>query len=476
METLLALVQERNARETTPFVEIHAAHQRLWHQVEVLQTTCDSLERQLVLAREQGNDRFNEKDPHRSESAALRNERKLKEWVERLEERIQKQTAQQEQDTQKLQEIAKERDTLQSLQSAQETTMIKLQEENEQQNRAIEHLTTQTNDSQQRAKLAEQQYVGLKDAIRVLQEENDSLKKENRELETRLVSEKERLSAEMNTLTDLVERQKRQAEMAQTYQQQEEKRKSKSSWFGLSSSSNTAEKVILPSTNSAAADPNAAVSPTSSAQKIASPKKNKPDEEVKRPPPVSAKVPIKLKHLIQAHYKEASCVRYDDLGSDTLVTGGSVDGTVKVWNTANGSAKTSFKGGSHNAIIAVDSTNHLVAGGGTDKTVRVWNHTTNRMVHHLVGHSNKITSLRFFGGERGIVTAASDRQIKVWDISRQTYRQTATMHLNSTANSIDTTFDSRSLGSGHTDGSLQFWDMQTGQKSAEFKRKSEGTP
>ena len=163
--------------------------------------------------------------------------------------------------------------------------------------------------------------------------------------------------------------------------------------------------------------------------------------------------------------------RYDDVGSDTLVTGGSVDGAVKVWNTANGTVKRAFQGGAHNAIIAVDITSHLVAGGGSDKTIRVWNYNTNRMVHHLVGHANKITSLRFFSGERGIVTAAADRQIKVWDISKQTYRQTATMHLNSTANSIDTGFDSHSLGSGHTDGSLQFWDMQTGHKTAECRRK-----
>ena len=479
METLLALVHERNLRETLPFVDIHADNDRLRHQVEVLQTKCDDLQRQLVLAKESeehGNsgeeNALQSSHQHRSESAALRNERKLKEQVERMEEQIQQQQDQKEEMETKMRQITKERDDSVSLQAAQEKTMTKLQEENEQQSRAIEHLTTQTTDSQQRAKLAEQQYVGLKDAIRTLQEENDSLKKENRDIETRLVSEKERLSAEMNKLTDMVERLKRQGEMAQTYQQHEEKRKSsKSSWFGLSTSSSKSDPIaVLPSaTPTSRATAN---SPASSPQRISS---NKPkvekEEERKRPPPVPAKVPTKPKYQIQAHYKEASCVRYDDLGSDTLVTGGSVDGTVKVWNTANGTVKSTFKGGSHNAIIAVDLTNHLVAGGGSDKTIRVWNHKTNRMVHHLVGHANKITSLRFFGGERGIVTAAADRQIKVWDISRQTYRQTATMHLTCTANSIDTTFDAHTLGSGHTDGGLQFWHMQTGQRSTDLKRK-----
>lgn len=152
-----------------------------------------------------------------------------------------------------------------------------------------------------------------------------------------------------------------------------------------------------------------------------------------------------------------------------LATGGSVDGTVKVWNASNGALRATLKGGSSNAIIDVDVTRHFVAGGGSDKTCRVWNFNTNHLVHHLVGHANKITSLRFFGGERGIVTAAADRQIKVWDISRQTYRQLSTMHPTSTANSIDVGIDSHTIGSGHTDGGIRLWDMRTGQRCGEFE-------
>ncbi|KAL3908943.1 MAG: hypothetical protein SGILL_008287, partial [Bacillariaceae sp.] len=353
MEALLALVDERNSRESSPFIDVHEANELLWSQVDSLQRKCEDLERQLVKESEGKNGVENgggggngeheasssTNNQSRSDSAALQNERKLKEQLEQLEEQIQTQTAQLEEGAQKLLDITKERDDLQSIQKSQEQTMSELQEENEKQKTAIGHLTTQTNDSQQRAKLAEQQYVGLKDAIRVLQEENDSVKKENRELETRLVSEKERLSSEMNNLTDMVERLKRQAEMAQTYQQHEEKRKSKSSWFGISS-------ATAASSSSSAAKQHAVPTPTATVTSPArqqttgsgsSPKSRKVEEQevVKRRLPVPAKVPTKPKHMIQAHYKEASCVRYDSVGSDTLVTGGSVDGTVKVWNTAN---------------------------------------------------------------------------------------------------------------------------------------------
>lgn len=128
-----------------------------------------------------------------------------------------------------------------------------------------------------------------------------------------------------------------------------------------------------------------------------------------------------------------------------------------------------LKGGSNNSIISCDVTNHLVAGGGSDKTCRVWNIKLQRMVHQLVGHANRITCVRFLDGEKGIITASADRQIKIWDTSKQTYRQTNNIRFNSTANSIDVIDDSCTIVSGHVDGGFRLWDTRTGQKSAEIE-------
>ncbi|KAG7360971.1 WD repeat-containing protein [Nitzschia inconspicua] len=481
MDTLLlSLINERNVRETIPFVQIHASNEQLRRELDEWKRKCENLERELVLARDnlvgeedcvegsstqQQHQQQQQPQVSRSESAALRNERKIREQLERLQEQVQQQMEEHQRDTEIIQDLTKERDDLQSLQKAHDKAMSKLQEELNKQHRAIDHLTTKNSDNQQRANLAEQQYSGLKDAIRTLQQENDSLKKENRQLESRLVSEKERLSSEMNILTDMVERLKRQAEMAITLQQQEEKRKS-SSWFGLSSSntnSTTSHTVPTPTivTNTSAEQNTLHSTPGLSTTNTSN--------MIPEQPLVAAIVPTEPKKVLSAHYKEASCVRYDDSGSDMLATGGSVDGTVKVWNATNGALRTTLKGGSSNAIISLDIAKHLVVGGGSDKTCRVWNFTTNHLVHHLVGHASKITSVKFFGGEQGVVTAAADRQIKVWDISRQTYRQVSTMHLHATANSIDVGVGVQTIGSGHTDGAIRLWDMRTGQKAAEWE-------
>lgn len=95
-------------------------------------------------------------------------------------------------------------------------------------------------------------------------------------------------------------------------------------------------------------------------------------------------------------------------------------------------------------------------------------------VHHLVGHAHKITCVRLFDNEKGVITGSADRSLKVWDISRQTYRQTATFRHSSTANCIDVGIDSSIAVTGHLDGGIRFWDVRTGDRTADISGKSIG--
>ena len=58
--------------------------------------------------------------------------------------------------------------------------------------------------------------------------------------------------------------------------------------------------------------------------------------------------------------------------------------------------------------------------------------------------------------------------MKVWDISRQTYKQTATLRHGSTAHCVDVGSNSFSAVSGHLDGGLRFWDLRTGGRTADI--------
>mmetsp|Transcript_17750 Transcript_17750/g.20446 ORF Transcript_17750/g.20446 Transcript_17750/m.20446 type:complete len:185 (+) Transcript_17750:488-1042(+) len=64
--------------------------------------------------------------------------------------------------------------------------------------------------------------------------------------------------------------------------------------------------------------------------------------------------------------------------------------------------------------------------------------------------------------------------MKLWDISRKTYRQTTTLRYSSTCYSIDVASDSFSTVSGHMDGGLRFWDVRTGERTGDLNSLHEG--
>jgi len=90
-------------------------------------------------------------------------------------------------------------------------------------------------------------------------------------------------------------------------------------------------------------------------------------------------------------------------------------------------------------------------------------------IHHLVGHAHKVTCVRFVGSaEKGVITGSADRSLKIWDISRKTYRQTVTLRHSSTSNCVDVGSDTVSAVSGHLDGGLRFWDLRSGERTADI--------
>ena len=71
-----------------------------------------------------------------------------------------------------------------------------------------------------------------------------------------------------------------------------------------------------------------------------------------------------------------------------------------------------------------------------------------RMIHQLAGHSQKITCVRLFPGEKQIITASADRSMRIWDISRHIYTQTTILRHSSTVNCSDVASETQSIVSG----------------------------
>ena len=428
LEDIHRKILERNSIETDPFVSVYASNATLWNQVDALQSRCDALERDLVLAKE--NDAM-------SPSKSFKNEARLRDKLEKLQQELNDKLRKEADETATALKMAKELADLKETNAAQEKEITELKEEQEKAQNAIQHLKEQVEDAQSSAKLAELQYDGLKETIRTLQDENDSLKKENSALVDRAVNEKEKASDQLNILNEMVEKLKKECDMLRTLKIQEEKRKT---WFGKASV--TADHEV--------------------------------NHENKKSQPIHTQwgamgvmIPSEPKYTIKAHAAEIAGLRYDSTGADLVATASS-DNTVKVWDTANGMCKATFKGGRGHAMTCCDIGGGFVIGGSTDKTCRVWNLNTQRMIHQLAGHAHKIMCVRLIGGEKAILTGSADRSLKVWDITRSTYRQTTTLRHSSTTYCLDVGTDSFTAVSGHMDGGLRFWDLRTVERTADI--------
>ena len=333
MDTLLYdLVLQRNAQETYPFEAIHDSNTTLLKETDTWQRKCERLEQQVIEQRESlervaataksgnicdksidettdnnvGKSDMNIVELHYAESAALKNERKMREELERLQGQVKIQDERYRREAQELEDANLDRMELKALCLIHERDLSKLKDENERQLRALEHLTTQVSDSEQRADLAEKQCTALKDAIRMLQEDNDGLKKENRQLETRMIEEKNRLSSEVNSLNEMIEQLRKEAGALHSLKKQEEKRKS---WFGFASSGidgTTAKATSIDTKRNATIRSSEAIR----LQK-ASANFGKDLNKVCNADSVaiSVTVPSQPNHIIQAHRQEAACVR-----------------------------------------------------------------------------------------------------------------------------------------------------------------------
>jgi methionine synthase II (cobalamin-independent) len=91
----------------------------------------------------------------------------------------------------------------------------------------VTYLTSELEESKSRTRLAENQFDGLKDAIRSLQDENIEKTQLNERLLESTVSEKEKYVEQFNNMNDMVEKLQKEVAMLRSLT------KMNKPWFGL---------------------------------------------------------------------------------------------------------------------------------------------------------------------------------------------------------------------------------------------------
>ena len=183
-------------------------------------------------------------------------------------------------------------------------------------------------------------------------------------------------------------------------------------------------------------------------------------------------VPKRCLHFVKAHVVECNDICYDSGSSSSeFCATASSDSTVKVFDVSSGRLSKTLRG-SGQPIMGVDMFGDFICGASVDKICRVWNMKTERCIHQLTGHGHKVTCCKFVGKGKNVLTGSADRSLKLWDINRSTFSIMKTMRHGSIVNCLSA-FNNSGV-SGHVDGGIRFYDLSSGERTAEMNNLHEG--
>jgi WD40 repeat protein/serine/threonine protein kinase len=165
----------------------------------------------------------------------------------------------------------------------------------------------------------------------------------------------------------------------------------------------------------------------------------------------------------------ATCVRYSPDGRS--LAGGGVDGTVKIWDTADSREVRTLNGHRGSVTrLAFGPDGRTIASASTDHTVKLWDAASGQEVRALSGHTQPVIDVAFSVDGRRIATGSVDRTVKIWDGA--TGRELRTL-LGHTGDIRGVSFspDCRTLSSCGMDQTIRVWDAATGQEIRTIREK-----
>lgn len=102
---------------------------------------------------------------------------------------------------------------------------------------------------------------------------------------------------------------------------------------------------------------------------------------------------------------------------DLIVSGGTMDSTIRLWNMNDGSLRLIFEGHSGPITsVAYSPDGRTVASGSADTTVRLWSVADGRLLHTLEGHSAAVTGVAYSPDRQTLASTSLDGTIRVWRI------------------------------------------------------------
>jgi len=127
----------------------------------------------------------------------------------------------------------------------------------------------------------------------------------------------------------------------------------------------------------------------------------------------------RIRNIFRGHILRVESVNFSPDGR--LVVSASWDGSVRIWNLRDGSAKVfmDIDDALLSSFVSFSPTGQFIAVGTdmTDMIMKKWDARTSQLVTHLrwTGHIGSIWSVAFSPDGRGLVSGSSDGVVKWWD-------------------------------------------------------------
>jgi WD40 repeat protein len=156
-----------------------------------------------------------------------------------------------------------------------------------------------------------------------------------------------------------------------------------------------------------------------------------------------------------------------------LLASGSLDGTVRIWDPADGTEQAVLRGhhGSVNAVCGFAQDGRiLLASGGDDQVVRIWDVADGSEQAALHGHGDSVNAVCAFSARDGRTLLASggdDQVVRIWDPADGTEQIVLRGHSDSVRAVCSFIQGGRALlASGGDDQVVRIWDPADGTEQA----------